>query len=348
MARFGRFGLAAVALALSVWGCGAPPPSATSRATRGNAVRAGTRPVQIAPIPRSDETLAAIVKEGAMIQAGLDTIPVQVREPEPGAQAAAVREAIRRDPPAIIVEAPVAADADLDAAVTEARAKGLLVVTLGGPLGEESAGPGREVVVVPAPFGPSASRIVELAMRNAAKGGLDPKSGALVVVRPDVDPIIADRLAALKEALAAAEVAKVDELAVGDDAKAAAAAVADAVKARPAVTLVLGADGAALAAADAATGILKTEHRYVVAGYTGDETSAKTQTSVGEYAAVGLYAHDRLFRKAVYLVAREIRGEKADDRVEIETTLLESPATAALPRSRVEPPPVDPLAPFPE
>jgi ABC-type sugar transport system substrate-binding protein len=343
MARFGRAWLgigigAAVALATASSGCGGPPPSPASKAARGNIVRAGTKALEVVTIPRPNEDAAEAVKAGALVQAGLDTVAVQFAEPGPGEQAEAVRAAIRREPPAIIVEAPAEPDAELDAAVAEARAKGLLVVALGRSLGGDSAGPGREVVIAPTPFKASADRIVELAMHNATNGGLDPKSGALVVVRPDADPFVADRDAALKEALRAAGAAKVEALSIDGDATAAEEAVAEAVKAHPEVSLVLGADGSSLSAADRATGILKTDRPFIVAGYTGDETNARNQTKIGEYAAAGIYAHDRLFRKAVYIVARSLRGEQPADRVEIDTPLLQSHPEAALPKARTQPP----------
>lgn len=348
MARLGRAGaglggIVAIAVALAASsGCGGPPPSPTSKAARGNVVRAGTKPFEVVPAPRSDEVAAEAVRSGAMVQAGLDTVKIQVTATGPGEQAEAVRAATRRQPPALIVEAPADPDADLEKAVSEARAKGLLVLSLGRSLGGDSEGPGREVVVAPSPFKASAARIVELAIRNATNGKIDPKSGALVVVRPDADPFVADRAAALKEALGAAGVAKVDELRV--DATAAgdalAEAVAEAVNSRPGVTLVLATDGTSLvAAADAATESVGTDRPFVPAGYTWDEPTAKSQASVGTYAAAGIYAQDRLFRKAVYIAARALRGEEPAGRVEIDTPVLESPPNAALPRPRITPPP---------
>ncbi|OJW17094.1 MAG: hypothetical protein BGO49_08080 [Planctomycetales bacterium 71-10] len=324
-------------LATVISGCSGPPPSATSKAARGNVVRSGTKVLEVVPIPRSDRALAEAVKAGSLVQAGLETMKVQVAEPAEGGQAQAVREAARRQPPAIVVEAPAAPDAELDKAVAEARAKGLLVVAVGRPLGEPTAGPGRLVVIAPRPFKASADRLVELAARNATNGGLDPKSGALVIARPGADPFIDDRAAALKEALRGAGVEQVDEAAVGDDAKAAAEAVAEAVKAHAGVTLVLAADGASLLAADQAMMSLRADRPFVIAGYTDNETSARTQSSIGEYAAAGVYATDRLFRKGVNVVARSLRGDAPADRVEVDTPILESGASAGLARPRDEP-----------
>lgn len=344
MARFDRAGtglgaLAGLALVLPLVGCGGPPPSSTSRAARGNVVREGRKPHEVVPIPRTDKVAAEALRSGALMQAGLETAALQFADPAPGEQAKAVREAIRRQPPAVIVEAPAGADADLDAAVAEARSKGILVVALGRPLGGASSGPGREVVVAPAPFQATADRLAELAMRNATNGKLDPRAGALVVVKSDADSFAPDRAAALRQALEAAGVAKVEELAVSGGPNAQKEAVAEAVKARASVTIVLAADGASLTAADHATGILKADRPFIVAGYADDESSARNQTKSGEYAAAAIYAHDRLFRKGVYVAARVLRGEAPAERVEIESPLLESPADAARPRARVEPPP---------
>lgn len=325
---------AGAVLGLAISGCGGPPPSAASKSARGNVVRSGTKVLEIVPLPRTDRALAEAVKAGSLVQAGLETMKVQVNEPAEGGQAAAVREAARRQPPAIIVEAPVAPDAELDAAVTEARTKGLFVVALGRPLGEPTAGPGRLVVIAPRPFRASADRLVELAARNATTGQIDPKSGTLLVSRPGADPLVDDRAAALKEALRGAGIEKVDEVAIGDAAPAAAETVAEAVKAHPGVTIVLAADGASLLAAGQALGNLKAERPFVVAGYSDNETSARTQTSIGEYAAAGVYATDRLFRKGVNVVARSLRGDTPADRVEIDTPILESDASTGLARPR--------------
>lgn len=336
MARLQKLGAlgAGVVLAMAISGCGGPPPS---KIAKGQAVRTGMKSLEVVPIPRADRTLAEAVKAGAVVQAGFETVRIQTADPAPGGQAEAVREAARRKPPALIVEAPAAPDAELDKAVAEARGQGLLVVSLGRPLAADAPGPGRGITVGAAPFGPSAKRLVELAMRNAGNGKLDPKAGALVVVRPDADPLAGDRIAALKEALRAAGVATVDEVALGDDPTASAATVAEAVKAHPAVTLVLASDGPALSAADLATGIVKDARPYVVAGFTDNESYAKSQTPTGEYAAAGVYAHDRLFRKGVNVAARALRGDKTADRVDVDTPLLESPRFSALPHARYEP-----------
>ncbi|AMV40611.1 sugar ABC transporter substrate-binding protein [Planctomyces sp. SH-PL62] len=332
-------GLVGAAFWLVASGCEGPKPPSASGLGRSTVVASGkgVRTLELVPSPKPAADMD-YVRNAARIQAGLDTSRIQVADASVGVQADLVRQAILREPPALIIEAPAEPDAELNRAAGEARAKGIPVVALGRSLGESAGGPGREIVVAPKPFRESADRIVELAMRNAGNGKVDPKAGAAILAETPSDPTIGERLVALKEALAAAGVAEVGEVRFARDLEAARAVLLDYLKAHPKTTLVLGADGFGVdVAEDVAGDAAKDGRPYVVAGYSADESNAKSQTQVGEFAAIGVYSSDRLVRKGVNVAAKLVRGETIGDRVEMETPVLPSPISSGLAKGRPEP-----------
>ncbi|WP_165072804.1 sugar ABC transporter substrate-binding protein [Paludisphaera rhizosphaerae] len=322
----------AAALALVSAGCETqPPPSLANRAkTTAASSGQGMKSLEVALDPNSP-TEVEVLKVAARTQAGLDTVRVQFAEAA-GGQAVAVREAIARKPPAIIIEAPETTDPELVKAVAEAKAKGILVVAVGRPLGGEGAsaeGSGREVVVAPRPFAESAPELVKLAARNAVNGKLDPKAGALVVSRPAVDPLVADRAAALKKALADFGVAEVDEFRYEGDLAAGKAAILERLAAHPKATMVLAADSVSLAAAQ---GAVRRERRYSIAGYSGDESVVRSMIKTGEYAGVGLFFMDRILRKGINVAVHVLRGDKVSDRVGVDIEIVSSGLQTGLPQ----------------
>ena len=321
----------AAALALVSAGCETQtPPSLANRAKTTAASSAqGMKSLEVALAPKSPIEVE-VLKVAARIQAGMDTIRIQFAESASG-QAAAVREAVARKPPAIIVEAPEAADPELAKAVAEAKAKGIPVVVVGHSLGGEGTSPegaAREVVVAPKPFDQTAKELVRLAARNAVNGKLDPKAGALVVSRPAVDPLVDDRVAALKKALADFGVADVDAFRFEGDLAAGKAAIQEKLAAHPKATMVLAAESVSLAAAQ---GAVTPERRYTIAGYSSDESVAKSMTTTGEYAGVGLFFMERLLRKGINVAVHVLRGDKVADRVEVDADVISSSLQAGLP-----------------
>ncbi|MDG3008012.1 sugar ABC transporter substrate-binding protein [Paludisphaera mucosa] len=332
-------GLIAAALVTAVAGCESPvPPDVAARIRpAGAAPKKGLKSLELVPAPKAPYELE-VARAAARIQAGLETVLVRTAETPAdapaGRQAELVREAIRRDPPAVIIEVPGQPDAELARAAGEARAKGILVVALGRPLGESAGGPGREIVVAPKPFGESAARIVQVAARNAVTGKTDPKAGAVILVHEPSDPLVGDRVAALKEALQAAGVGEVGEVRFSGEAKDVEPGLHEYLAAHPKATLVLATDAAGVAGAQTS---IKPDRPYVVAGYSDDESACKALTNAGEYAAIGVYVADRLFRKGVNVAAHVLRGDTVADRVEIDTPILASPLQSGLPRGPVEP-----------
>lgn len=323
----------AAALALVSAGCETqPPPSLANRAKATAASSAqGMKSLEVVLAPKSPIEVE-VLKVAARVQAGMDTVLVQFAESASGGQAAAVREAISRKPPAIIVEAPEAADPELAKALAEAKAKGVLVVVVGHSLGGEgtsSEGAAREVLVAPRPFDLSSKELVRLAARNAVNGKLDPKAGALVVSRPAVDPLVDDRVAALKKALADFGVADVDAFRFEGDLAAGKAAIQEKLAAHPKATMVLAAESVSLAAAQ---GAVTPERRYTIAGYSSDESVVKSMATTGEYAGVGLFFMDRLLRKGINVAVHVLRGDKVADRVEVDAEIISSGLQAGLPQ----------------
>jgi hypothetical protein len=317
---------------LAATGCEgpAPPPSRSRPAT---VAGQGVKTLELIPAPKPEADLE-YVKGAARIQAGLDTIRVQVADPSATSQAELVRKSLQGKPGYLLIEAPAEDDAELAAAAGEARAKGITVVALGRSLGGSEGGPGREIVVAPRPFAESAKEIVELAVRNAGTGKVDPKSGAVILAESPGDSLVGDRIAALTDALKAAGVAEVGELRTGRNPEASQAALLEFLKSHPGTNLVIAADGVGVQVAEDVAGAVQDDRAYVIAGYSPDETGCRTQTQVGEYAAIGVYAPDRLIRKGINVAAKLLRGEKVADRVEIETDVMASPVTSALAKGR--------------
>jgi len=330
---------AAVVVAAS--GCEGPvPPPAPSRSRSSASLAKGTKPLELVPAPKPAGDVE-YVRTAVRVQAGLEAVRAQAADSSAEPQAELVRRAIRSEPPALIVEAPAEPDAELARAVGEALAKGLPVVSLGRAVGASGEGnKAREVVVAPRPFRESAGPIVAAAMRNAGHGKLDPKAGAAILAETPNDPLVGERIDALKEALAAAGVAEIALLRFDRSLEAGRAALVEHLKAHPATTLVLGADGLGVdVAEDHAATAAEAGRPYVVAGYSADEPGAKSQVQMGEYAAIGVYPPERLIRKGVNVAAKLARGEKVPERVEIDVTVYTSPPTSGAAKGRTLPTP---------
>ena len=91
-----------------------------------------------------------------------------------------------------------------------------------------------------------------------------------------------------------------------------------------------------------AAAVLKTDHRFVIAGFSDGEAS-RNQVLMNEYAGVAVFSIDRLLRRGVNVASVLMRGGEVADRVEIEIPVVESSEKAALPRMRVDPPQKPPM-----
>lgn len=146
-----------------------------------------------------------------------------------------MREALSRQPLALIVEPADPTDRRLAEILHKAQGEGVPIVLLnrplaggpasgagrpdakpesksapkGGPSGLESAeppGPATKrpmILVTPPAFDQSARELVSSAMRNAKNAKLDPKSGAIIMANTIGDPFLRDRADALRAAIKA-------------------------------------------------------------------------------------------------------------------------------------------------
>lgn len=348
-----------------------PPPSKLPEATGAGAKNAPvdlTKPTAeaytIGSTVRSIEMICArgraieqdmAEKAAARSQAGVDHARIRIlpdEDPEPKlptsaagsgsapkvkTQAQLVREAVARKPEALIVDPEDPADAELAGAVQAARDAKIPVVVLGRPLSaiKKDAGGAPLVLVAPEPFAESARRLVALAQRNARNAGLNPESGAILLIPPPGDVFLADRVAAVREALEVAKVSPVDELRVPEDMDEGAKKLKKVLDADHKLTLVFGVDQRSTAASNRLAGSTEEKRPFVQAGYTADETVPR-MASNGEFAAVGEYVPTRLTRKAISVAAALAQGRSVSNPVLMPILVRESPPTAGTPRLQAE------------
>jgi ABC-type sugar transport system substrate-binding protein len=320
-----------------------PPHVSAGVRTKGE-VSTANKTVEVILTPRI-EMDAEVLKSAVRLQAGIDKVRTQVAVPPETAPASAqvelLRKAIERKPAAIVLETPAAPTAELIQAVADARKAGVLIVYFGRPpVGSDASASnaGRPLVaIVSEPLKKSAASLVANAVRAAKNGKIATDTGAVILFDPTVDSLVQDRVEALRDALKAAGVKKVEELRFEKTINDAQKKLIAYLDAHPETTLVLGVDAGGLQAADQATGDLKEKHRYAIAGYTDNEV-ARNQVMMGEYAAVGVFGVDRLLRRGLNIAAESLKGGDVPERVEIEVPVVESSPAAGLPRMRVTPP----------
>lgn len=330
------------------------PPELTAktkalRTAAGDVVNApSTKTIEVVLTPRSKDDVE-MLKAAVRLQAGIDKLRLQVDAPAEGAaaaeQAELVRKSIARKPPVILIEAPADPGAELIQAVAEARKAGVAVVSLGRPLtasdasasapADGSAAP--MVVVVHESLNNSAATLVADAMRSAKNGEIATDSGAVILVDPSVDSLVQDRVAALRKALEAAGVKRVDELKFERTIEDGKNKLVKYLEAHPDTTLVFGVDATGVLAADEATGVLKEKHRYAIAGYTGED-AARNQVMMNEYAAIGVLSIDRLLRRGVNVAGGILNGDQVPPKDVLMIPILEASAKAGLPRMKIDPP----------
>jgi ABC-type sugar transport system substrate-binding protein len=320
---------------------GATTPTAGEPSTSASAI-------ELVVGPR-DEIASEMLKSHARSQAGLERARIQIAiQGEKGDQATEaelVRKALARNPLALVLEPSDPADRELRKAVDDARGQGVPVVLLGRPLGAaasaeptarqnasagaSSAGVGQLVVVVPDPFAVAAESLVSASMNNARNAKLSPQSGGIVALNPASDPLVEERVRAFRDALTKAGVTAVEELRLGSDSTVDKQQVAEFLKANPKPSMVLAADQRALTAIYGVLSELGETRPYVVAGFSADESGAR-MVAGGEFAALAVFAPERLLRKAIVTAAAVGRGEKQPERVLLIVPIHISPAKSAL------------------
>lgn len=324
-------------------------PVAASRPIVDAAAPLGMRSVDVVLAPRGNEDIDYL-RTAARVQSGLDKVRARVIEiPAPAdgaedaeaawvARAEAINKAAAENPLAIVVEAPADPVAKLSEAAAAARGRGVVVVALGRPLGgekpaAESASTAREILVTPEPLSWSADILVADAIRNAKNGGLDPQNGALLFINSTSDPLVQDRVDALREALKAKGIEAIEELRFAGPADHGREKLNERLKAEPKFALLFATDFVGINIADKLFEPHRETHPYVMAGYSADENHARNQTLVGQFAAVGIYSADRMLRKGINIAAAVAAGRGAEvrDRVEIRVAMFESAPNSALP-----------------
>lgn len=323
--------------------------SKTSRAVAGEATSApSTKTIEVVLMPRAAADVDQL-KAAVRLQAGIDKLRLQVEAPAEDApaseQAELVRKAIARKPPVILIEAPAEPVTELIQAAAEGRKAGVAIVSLGRPLAASGSSASESadgsaapmVVVAHEPLGDSAAKLVADAMRSAKNGEIAADSGAVILVDPTVDALAQDRVAALRKALEAAGVKRVDEQRFERTVEDAQKKIVEYLEAHPETTLVFGVDAAGVLGADGATGVLKEKHRYAIAGYSGED-SARNQVMMNEYSAIGVLSIDRLLRRGVNVAGGILNGTQVPEKDVLMIPIVEANPSAGLPRMKVNPP----------
>ncbi|MFO0887790.1 MAG: substrate-binding domain-containing protein [Isosphaeraceae bacterium] len=288
----------------------------------------------------------------ARAMAGLERSRIQIAVTGEGgsgeSQASLVRKAAGRNPLVLIVEPADPADAELARAVDEARARGIPVVVMGRPLAvkpeaatareaEKSkgssagAGAGPLITTFPQPFADSARQLVEAAVNNASNIGFQPEGGAILVIDRRTDSLGESRLEAMRAALREAGVAPVKEVTFNGEYAEAKQKVQELIKAEPKIGIVVATDHPGLTGAFQVSLEIGDDRKFVVAGYSREDSSAGMAQG-GEYAAAAIYAPERLLRKTIAVATAAARGEKQPDLVEVMVPVHVSPRSAGAPK----------------
>jgi ABC-type sugar transport system substrate-binding protein len=325
---------------------------------------AGGRPVELV-LGRHTPAETAAFTAAARVQAGHDTVKLKVESlgeaDLPVRQADLVRDALTRNPLAVVVEPADPADLRLTDALHAAQAKGVPIVLLNRPLAggrtalasvadhsaesvkgsgrtNDQAGPaagaGRRpvVLVATAPFLPSANQLISSAFRNAKNGKLDPRGGALIVINSKGDFMIEDRVSAIRSALRGSLVTAVDEIRFSDDLEAGARLVVERLRAKPKLAMVFSVDSLSSAAIRHAKDEIVSERPFVIAGYAAEENYSEL-AQYAEFAAVAEFAPLRVVRRAITTAVALARGRELPGRIEIPIVVNDSPETAGVPKS---------------
>jgi ABC-type sugar transport system substrate-binding protein len=300
----------------------------------------------------------------ARVQAGLDKVKLKIdilgEADPPARQADFVRDALARNPLALIVEPADPEDARLTEALHDAQAKRVPIVLLNRPLssgrsslsgpserGAEAAkgtaaipgGPKPVVLVTSASFIPPANQLIGSAIRNAKNARLDPKGGAVIVINSDGDSSIEDRARAIRSALRSSVINEIEEVRFSGDLEVGARLVVERLKANPKPVMVFAVDSLSCAAIRHAKDKIIAERPFVMAGFAAEEHYSET-AQFGEFAAVAEFAPLRVLRKAIGTAVSLAKGRSLPGRVEVPIIVSDSPENSGLPKG----PPVPPSA----
>ena len=282
------------------------------------------------------------MKQTARSHAGNERVRIQiVMVGELGntdSEAALVQKVIARDALALVVEPVRSSDSELSRVISDARDRGLPVVLIGRPLDtstsveSKAAGPGNGstgpraplVQVLPEPFKSTAPGLVAAAINNARNAKFTPESGAFLMINTASDPLAEDRAQALRDALHDVGITTIEEVRFQGDHTVAKEKLSAVLPAHPKIGMVFSTDHIGLASSFQLLEKVGEQHMYVVAGYTGEESSVNMANN-GEFAAAAIFVPERLIRKAIASAASLARGEKLAERVEVPVPLHVSP-----------------------
>jgi ABC-type sugar transport system substrate-binding protein len=304
-------------LALLVSGCGQDPFSAPSRpkpvASSGDVESAKSIFFIVPSVPEGD---IMVWGYAAQAEANLHQVVFRIMGPSPGdppdRQPEIIRKAIADGVSALIVvpgESP-----DLPKALSEAEAKNIPVVLLGGSI-STPAGSKPFTVVDHEPFEKSAGRIVATTVEDLKKIGRSAEGAALIVTDRKTDVSSARRVAALKGAASSAGFSPVVMVPIdGSNRDKAKLTVLDAVKSNPNIAIALADnDESMLAAANGRMG-RKGDPAFFVGGYTGHATETAGFPFKMESCQVEGRFHD-LGRLAVRTLLSRLKGESVPELV---------------------------------
>jgi ABC-type sugar transport system substrate-binding protein len=359
-----------------------PPPPDDLRGASGVSVPAGssvprsdrleTAPTEARSVElilgRHDPDEADAVKTTARMQAGYDKVKLKIEslgeQDLPARQAELVRQALSRNPLALVVEPADPAERHLAEAIQEARAQGVPVVLLNRPLtgdrptlpgvpdqkaetGKGSAllKPGRGtdstptsrpvrpiVLVAPVGFRASADQLVNSAIRNAKNAKLKPEGGAVLLIDSGGDSFIEDRATAIRAALKASLIPTVEEIRFSKSVEVGAKLLTERLRANPKLVMVFSVDSLTSGASRHVMSQILLERPFVLAGYASEENYAE-MTRIGDYAAIAEFAPLRVVRKAINTAVSLAQGRDLPGRIEIPINVTDSPEGSGLPQS---------------
>jgi ABC-type sugar transport system substrate-binding protein len=337
-------------------------PASSSMTSSGlEAESVGARSIELV-MDRRNSDEAEAVRAAARMQAGQDKVKLRTsilgEQDLPARQFEMVREALSRQPLALIVEPADPTNRRLVEVLHKARSAGVPIVLLNRPLSGDQSGTSDEsrvapkggppgggsaqppvsdaerpmILVAPASFESSARQLVASAIRNAKNAKLDPKSGAIIIINPVGDPFLQDRTDALRAAIKASGISTIEEIPFVQDIEVGAKFLKARLKANNKLTLVFSIDSLSSSANRTAMNELGQDRPYILAGYSAEDSFADLP-KVGDFAALASFAPVRVVRRAIDTAVALTEGRAVPDRVEIPIVVHDSPEKSALPMS---------------
>jgi ABC-type sugar transport system substrate-binding protein len=329
---------------------------------------AGVRSVEMV-LDRRDPTENDVVQSAARMQAGIDKVKLRATVLSdadlPAHQVELVREAIARQPLALIVELADPTDARMAEALQKASTDGIPVVLVNRPLAltgsssavpkpsdaaakgsttatnpaspgaqstSKSAGARPFVLVAPPSFTSSARQLVASAIRNAKNAQLDPKGGAVIVINAVSDSFVHERIAAIRTALKDNGITNIEEINFSKSSEVGAKLLTEKLKANPKLFLVFAVDGLSTAASRQVMSELIPDRLFVQSAFAA-EGNYSDMVRVGDFAAVAGFVPNRVIRKAITTAVRLSQGQDMPGRVESSLEVHDSDEKSTTPQS---------------